>query len=83
MKTLLAQRQHLRQCEAAYNAAASMLDEGNGVALIVARTALKEARSEYYSGLEDYFEEVLAAQQCEEGWLKSKVVIKCTREIII
>ena len=74
MKTLLAQRQHLRQCEAAYNAAASMLDEGNGVPLIVARTALKEARSEYHSGLEDYFEEVLAAQQCEEDWLNIKDV---------
>lgn len=74
MKTLLAQRQNLRQCEAVYNAAASMLDEGNGVALIVARTALKEARIDYHSALEDYFEEVLAAEQCEEDWLNTKDV---------
>lgn len=74
MKILLAQRNYLRQCEADYRQANSCLDEGNGVALILAREALKEARSEYHSGLEDYFEEVLAAQQCEEDWLNIKDV---------
>lgn len=59
MKTLLAQRQHLRQCEAAYNAAASMLDEGNGTAIIVAKDALKEARYAYAQACIEYVEEVI------------------------
>lgn len=74
MKTLLALRETLRVCEASYHTANSSLDEGNGVALIVAKQALKEARYAYHAMLEDYFEEVLAAQQCEEDWLNIKDV---------
>lgn len=74
MKALLAQRQHLRQCEATYNAAASMLDEGNGVALIVAKSALKDAREAYNAICVDYVEECIAAHQCEEDWLNVKDV---------
>lgn len=74
MKTLLAQRQHLRQCEAAYNAAASMLDSTSGVELIKAKQALKEARYAYSEAAMDYVEECIAAQQCEENWLNIKDV---------
>lgn len=74
MKALLAQRQHLRQCEAAYNAAASMLDNTSGVELIKAKQALKEARYDYSEGAMDFVEECIAAQQCEEDWLNIKDV---------
>jgi len=74
MKLLLAQRNYLRQCEAAYRQANSSLDEGNGTASIVAKQALKEARYAYSEAAMDFVEECIAAQQCEEYWLNIKDV---------
>jgi hypothetical protein len=74
MNTLLIQRQHLRDCEAAYKHAQSMLDSNAGNALIQAKQALKEARYAYSEVAMDFVEECIAAQQCEEDWLNIKDV---------
>lgn len=74
MNNLLLQRQHLRDCEKAYKQAQSMLDNNAGNALIQDKQALKEARYAYSELCQDFVEECIAAQQCEEDWLNMKDV---------